>query len=372
MVDAVVVFSPVGGGHKAAALATAEGLRAQGASVELLDAFEHAPRLFGRAYLGAHLAGQNAVPNLYGSAYFAANHRGGPFDPIRRGVDHLAFLPLLKRVCAMKPRVVIATHHLPLVVLGRARRKGWLDAPLVGVVTDYTAHACWAEAGVDAFAVPCSRARHELMVHGVELARIAVTGLPVRTAFERIRPLTAPRPRAGEPLRVLVTSGGFGVGPVARVVRSFAGMNRVSLVVVCGTAEKLVARTTRVATKAGVSAQVVGFEANMAARMEAAHVVVGKAGGLTVSEAMIAGRPLAIVAAVPGNEALNEELVLDAGAGIASAPALVGPAIAQLWEAGALDAMGKRARDLVVPGAAARVAALAMRLSARPSAANAA
>jgi processive 1,2-diacylglycerol beta-glucosyltransferase len=312
------------------------------------------------------------VPHLYGSAYFAANHRGGPFDPIRRGVDHLAFLPLLKRVCAMKPRVVIATHHLPLVVLGRARRKGWLEAPLVGVVTDYSAHACWAEAGVDAFAVPCARARHELMLHGVEPARIAVTGLPVRAAFERIGPLRAPSSRAGEKLHVLVTSGGFGVGPVARVVRSFAGMKQVELVVVCGRAEKLVGRIARVAAKAGVSAQVLGFEPNMAARMEAAHVVVGKAGGLTVSEAMVAGRPLAIVAAVPGNEALNEELVIDAGAGIASAPAQVGPAIAQLWDAGALDEMGKRARELVLPGAAARVAALALGLGARFSAANAA
>jgi processive 1,2-diacylglycerol beta-glucosyltransferase len=372
MVDVVVVFSPVGGGHKAAALAIAEALRARGESVELLDAFEHAPRLFGRAYLGAHLAGQSALPNLYGSAYFAANHRGGPFDPIRRGVDHVAFLPLLKRVCAMKPRVVIATHHLPLVVLGRARRKGWLDAPLVGVVTDYTAHACWAEAGVDAFAVPCARARHELLLHGVELQRITVTGLPVRAAFERIRPLQSPSPSGGESLRVLVTSGGFGIGPIARVVRSFAGMNRVALVVVCGRAERLVARIARVAAKAGISAQVLGFEPNMAARMEEAHVVVGKAGGLTVSEAMIAGRPLAIVAAVPGNEALNEELVVDAGAGIATAPSLVGPEIARLWEAGALEEMGKRARGLVLREAAARVAALSGRLEGRLSDADAA
>ena len=222
MVDLVVVFSPVGGGHKAAALAVAEAARARGDSVELVDAFEHAPRMFGEAYLGAHLAGQTAMPRFYGSAYFAANHRGGAFEPVRRGIDHVAFLPLLKHVCAMGPRAVIATHHLPLVVLGRARRRGWLDAPLVGVVTDYTAHACWAEKGVDAFAVACARARHELILHGVEPPRIEVTGLPVRAAFERIRPLRARR--RGERLRVLVTSGGFGVGPVARVVKSFAGV----------------------------------------------------------------------------------------------------------------------------------------------------
>jgi processive 1,2-diacylglycerol beta-glucosyltransferase len=207
-------------------------------------------------------------------------------------------------------------------------------------------------------------------LHGVEPPRIGVTGLPVRAAFERIRPLRAPR--AGEPLRVLVTSGGFGVGPVARVVRSFAGVPGVELVVVCGRAEKLVARVAGVAVKAGVAARVLGFEPNMAARMDEAHVVVGKAGGLTVSEAMTAGRPLAIVAAVPGNEAQNEELVLAGGAGIAASPRRVGPAIARLRETGALEEMGGRARGLVLRGAADRVLALADALGGRPSQADAA
>ncbi|MGO8992296.1 MAG: MGDG synthase family glycosyltransferase [Polyangiaceae bacterium] len=370
MADVVVVYSPVGGGHKAAALALVEAARARGDSALLLDAFEHAPKLFGGAYLGAHLAGQNAAPGLYGSAYSAANHRGGALDPLRRGVDHVAFLPLLKRVCALKPRVVFATHHLPLVVLGRARRKGWLDAPLVGVVTDYTAHACWAESGVDAFAVPCPRARHELMLHGIEPPRIAVTGLPVRAAFERVRSLRAPAP--GERLRVLVTSGGFGVGPIARVVESFAGIDGVELVVVCGRATKLVERVTRVAAEAGVRARVVGFERNMAARVGEAHVVVGKAGGLTISEAMTAGRPLAIVAAVPGNESLNEEFVVDGGGGIASTPDDVGEAIAALHAAGALVEMGRRAAGLVLRAAAERVLELGDALSGRPSLADAA
>ena len=291
-------------------------------------------------------------------------------NPLRRGVDHVAFLPLLKRVCALKPRVVFATHHLPLVVLGRARRKGWLDAPLVGVVTDYTAHACWAESGVNAFAVPCPRARHELMLHGIEPPRIAVTGLPVRAAFERVRSLRAPAP--GERLRVLVTSGGFGVGPIARVVESFAGIDGVELVVVCGRATKLVERVTRVAAEAGVRARVVGFERNMAARVGEAHVVVGKAGGLTISEAMTAGRPLAIVAAVPGNESLNEEFVVDGGGGIASTPDDVGEAIAALHAAGALVEMGRRAAGLVLRAAAERVLELGDALSGRPSLADAA
>jgi processive 1,2-diacylglycerol beta-glucosyltransferase len=363
--DLVVVHSPVGGGHKAAALAIAEAARARGLSVDVVDTFEHAPRMFGGAYVGAHLAGQTAMPRFYGRAFFAANHRGGAFEPIRRNWDHVAFLGLLKHVCALQPRVVIATHHLPLVVLGRARRRGWLDAPLVGVVTDYTSHACWAEKGVDAFAVACARARHELLLHGVSPTRIALTGMPVRPAFDAIAPLRAPAD--GEPLRVLVTSGGFGVGPMARIVESFAGVPDVELTVVCGRAERLVGRVTRVAEEAGVRARVLGFERDMPSRVAEAHVVVGKAGGLTISEAMAAGRPMAIVGAVPGNEAINEAFVVDGGAGIACAPEAVGRALAQLRAEGALEGMGRRARSLVAHQAADHVLDFAAALAGRPS-----
>ncbi|HEY8079786.1 MAG TPA: glycosyltransferase, partial [Labilithrix sp.] len=313
-VDLAVVYSPVGGGHKAAAIATAEAARARGMSVELVDAFAHAPRWAGEAYVGAHLAGQSATPDLYGQMYYASNRRGDLLEPVRLRFDALVFGALADRIRALAPKAVVATHHLPLVVLGRERRKGRLDAPVVGVVTDYIAHACWAERGVDAWAVPYGAAKDELVSHGVDAARIVRTGIPVREAFERIARARRPEPT----VRALVTSGGFGVGPMTRIVESFAGVRDVELTVVCGAAEKLASRVERVAREAGVVARVLGFEKDMAARVAEAHVVIGKAGGLTVTEALTAGRAMVIASAVPGNEKTNEAFVVEGGAGIAA------------------------------------------------------
>lgn len=358
-VDLVVIHSPVGGGHKAAASAIVEAARARGLGAHLLDTFEHAPKVVGRGYVTAHLTGQSAAPNLYGEAYFAANRRDGALEPVRRAVDHVVFSALVDRVLTLRPGAVIATHHLPLVVLGRARRHGWLQAPLVGVITDYTAHAVWAERGVDAFCVPCPRAAAELAAHGVPRERVTQTGIPVRAAFERTPDVRAPRP--GEKLRVLLTSGGFGVGPMRAVVRSFAGMRDVRLTVVCGNAPGVVARVRALAATLEIDAEVVGFERDMPSRIADAHVVVGKAGGLTVSEAMTAGRPMVIVGAVPGNETLNAELVTAAGAGYCAAPERAGQAAAWIRQSGALAAMGARARSLVVHDAASRVIEVARR-----------
>jgi processive 1,2-diacylglycerol beta-glucosyltransferase len=185
-----------------------------------------------------------------------------------------------------------------------------------------------------------------------------------RERVDAIEPVRAPR--AGEALRVLVTSGGFGVGPMERVVRSFAGVPDVTLTVVCGRATKLVERVTRIAGECGVDARVLGFERDMPARLAEAHVVVGKAGGLTISESMTAGRPLVIVGAVPGNEAINEAFVVGGQAGIACAPEDVGARVGALRSRSAIEAMGARAQALVMHEAADRVIDLASAWACRP------
>ncbi len=361
--DLVVVYSPVGGGHKSAALATAEAARTRGLTVEVVDAFAHGPRWAGDAYVGAHLTGQSAAPDLYGQMYFAANRRGDALEPLRLGLDNLVFGALADHVRSLAPRAVVATHHLPLVVLGRARRKGRLEAPVLGVVTDYTAHACWAERGVDAWAVPFGGARAELAGHGAPLSCIVETGIPVRASFARA-PVLGALPRV---LRVLVTSGGFGHGPMTRIVRSFASVPNVELTVVCGAAEKLAARVARAVEATGVPARVIGYEKDMAARIAEAHVVVGKAGGLTVTETLTAGRAMIVASAVPGNEKLNEAFVIDGGAGVASDADAVGPTIERLRAGTMLLAMAERARRLVPRHAADAVIDAALGLAERRS-----
>jgi processive 1,2-diacylglycerol beta-glucosyltransferase len=360
--DLVVVHCPVGGGHKAAALAITEAARARGLSVEVVDAFAHAPRWAGDAYLAAHLTGQNAVPDFYGEMYFAANHRGGLLDPLRVGFDGVVFGGLAAHVASLSPRAIVATHHLPLVVLGRERTRARLAAPLAGVITDYMAHACWVEPGVDAFAVPAEAAATELVEHGADPRAITVTGIPVRAAFEHVPPIL---PRGDRRLRVLVTSGGFGVGPIARIVASFAGIDGIDLTVVCGSSEKVAAKVGEAGARAGVATRVIGFERDMPARIAEADVVVGKAGGLTVTETMTAGRPMVIASAVPGNEAINERFVVEAGAGVSAAPEEVGRAVAELRARGALRSMAARARELVPRGAAAHVVDVAIALARR-------
>ena len=120
-------------------------------------------------------------------------------------------------------------------------------------------------------------------------------------------------------------------------------------------------RVEREAARAGVKATVLGFERDMPARVAEAHLVVGKAGGLTVSETLTAGRPMIIVGAVPGNEALNEAFVVAGEAGRGASAREVGPLAHAMRDH--VEPLGRRARSLVVHQAADHVVELACFLS---------
>jgi processive 1,2-diacylglycerol beta-glucosyltransferase len=357
----VILHVPAGGGHRAAAHAVADAARARGIDAEVIDALEPTPPWFAKAYVGAHLTSTERAPGLYGHGYAALNQRHAIVDGVRTAFDRAVGGQLLRRVVRAGPVAVIATHFFPMEILGHARRRGLLGAPLVGVVTDYAAHAFWAEPGVDRFCTPRGRAPRDLARHGVSPEAIVATGIPIRRGFGSIAPLAVPEPPA--PLEVLVTSGGFGVGPMAQVIRSFAGVPAMRLTVVCGDNARRVEQAREAAAAAGVAADVVGFERDMPCRMARAHVLVGKPGGLTVSEALAAGRPMVLVGACPGQEAMNEAWLVDQGAAVASDAASAGRLVARLRAAGRLLPMAAEARALSAPRAADRVVDVAMRIA---------
>ena len=234
--DLVVVHSPVGGGHKAAALALAEAARARGLRSSCWTPSSTRRALLGRAYLGAHLTAQGGIPALYGSAYFDREPSRRRVEPIRRGIDHVAWAGLVARVVELAPRAVIATHHLPLLVLGRARRKGRL-AVSARRRRDRLRHARGVgREGARCAVRPAAATRRRMRRRTASRPSAPSSpAFPVRPGSSRSRRVRDPAP--GEPLRVLVTSGGFGVGPIRAIVRSFAGVRDVELTVVCGNAD---------------------------------------------------------------------------------------------------------------------------------------
>jgi processive 1,2-diacylglycerol beta-glucosyltransferase len=346
----LVFYVAAGGGHKAAANALVEAAKMQGFDAEAVDALSFAPAWFAESYVNTHLISSHYVPSLYGSIFDASNKPDPSRDRFRASMDKVVGRGLIDFVKQRQPTAVICTHFNPLIDLGKMRLAGQLDCPVIATVTDYVAHAFWVAPGVDLYCTAPGRAAHDLQRMGVPKQNIMETGIPIRSCFGELADWQAPA--EGKPLQVLVTSGGFGVGPIKNVLRSFYRVDDISLDVVCGNQPKLVEKARRLCARRSLNAVVSGFVTDMPERMARAHVVVGKPGGLTMSECLAAGRPMIVVGACPGQETENLKALQQWGAGVSTKPKRVGNLVSTLFRWNAFGRMAQAARSRSCPQSA--------------------
>jgi UDP-N-acetylglucosamine--N-acetylmuramyl-(pentapeptide) pyrophosphoryl-undecaprenol N-acetylglucosamine transferase len=194
-----------------------------------------------------------------------------------------------------------------------------------------------------------------------------VTGVPVRREF-----FAVPEPPAeGEAARLLVLGGSQGARQLNRALpaaaaRLLAALPGASIVHQAGPRE--LEETRRAYAAAGAPAEraeVVPFLDDVAGAMAASVLIVSRAGAITVAEICAAGRgallvPLAIAL---GHQEANARLLAAAGGAEVLGPAELEPEplatrlAALLGDRGRLAAMGRAARSLARPGAAAAIAA---------------
>ena len=136
----LILHATVGMGHLRAATALARAFEQHThATVRVEDTLEHARELFSRIYAGLYLGIADRVPSFWSSFYDRTDRPPTRFD-IVANVRALSTAAGVHRLPALldttRPDAIIATHFLPLEVLGPLRQQG-LVPPLYCIVTDY-------------------------------------------------------------------------------------------------------------------------------------------------------------------------------------------------------------------------------------------
>jgi processive 1,2-diacylglycerol beta-glucosyltransferase len=199
------------------------------------------------------------------------------------------------------------------------RKKKILDVPIGVVVTDFDAHALWLFQNVDWYFVACEETRVYLAALGIPPETIFVTGIPIDPIFGMEKSKTGTRIQLSlDPNKttLLVSAGGFGVGPVESLVRAIHEVRHpVQIAVICGRNRRLEDHLKNLSgTRHPMT--VIGFTNQIDSWMAASDLLIGKAGGLTSSEALARGLVLVIVNPIPGQEERNSDHFLEEGVGI--------------------------------------------------------
>src|SRR6185503_6356098 len=189
------------------------------------------------------------------------------------------------------------------------------------IVTDFDVHAMWLVHHYERYFVALDEARVYLEVLGIPPAKITVSGIPIDPVFALKKDKQDMRAKHGlapDRTTILLSAGGFGVGSVDALVSSLLPLqHRAQIVAICGRNEELRKRLTRLAARAKPGANVLlkpfGYTTEMDELMTASDIVLGKPGGLTMSEALAKGLVFVIVNPIPGQEERNSDHLLEGG-----------------------------------------------------------
>ena len=367
LIRIVIVYVTAGTGHRRAAeaLAAAVHRRAPDAVISCVDLLDYTPRFLRRGYPGVYGWLVRHMPACWGFGYRLLDW--APIftliQPWRRLWNLLMARRFVNWLVAEQPDFVIATHFFPADLFTDGKRTGWLQAKAIVVITDLFPHRLWLGRSVDRFVAGSEKTKEVCVQRGIPPERVRACGIPVHERFRRASGSNAGRLHEfgldASRQTVLVTGGGIGLGPIKELVAALIALertrpSRLQLLVVCGENATLYQQLSELTRGAPMPMTLFGFVETMPELMAASDLLVTKAGGMTVTEAMVVGLPIVFLGVLPGQEELNLHSTVASGAGVqARRPEEAAALVRDLLDDPArLSAMRARAAALGRPTAA--------------------
>jgi UDP-N-acetylglucosamine:LPS N-acetylglucosamine transferase len=232
-------------------------------------------------------------------------------DLINGSVGRRAGPALEREIARFAPDVVVTTFPMASAGLAWLRRRGRLAVlavPAVAVIPDFAPHPFWVLPNLDLHLVS-----HEVCLADVAAVSPAARARVVTAPVERRFAPAQRGVRTDDPLTLLATFGGLGLGHVPRLVRAVldAGPG-VRLIVVCGRNARLRRAVERLDRGDG-RLDPRGWVEDMPALLHEVDAVISNAGGASVLEALACGLPTLLADPLPGHGRANAARMAQAG-----------------------------------------------------------
>lgn len=359
----LVLSASAGAGHLRAAEAIEKAIRIRGlaSDVQHLDVLKYTNKVFRHLYSKAYIDLVNNAPEVLGWLY---DYLDNPVknDPIRLAFDRLNANPFIRYLQRYQPDVAICTHFLPSGIISSLKGEEKVHVLNAVVVTDFDVHAMWLCRHVEQYFVAMEETKVHLKALGEPESLVTISGIPIDPIFGEPCDKRAMRRKYGlepEQFTILVSAGGFGVGPISYLMQALAQLqHQAHVIAVCGRnaalKDELEHTIENINQSSVVSFTVLGFTSEMDELMSAADLFVGKPGGLTTSEALAKGLPMVVINPIPGQEERNSDHLLEQGAAIRcnNLPALAYKIDTLIDTSGKLEQMEKSSRAMGKPDAA--------------------
>lgn len=314
---ALILSCNTGGGHNSAARAIAEEMQERGDEAYVLDylclAGEGVSRLVGDGYVQI----VKKTPKLFGLVYKLGMvlSRLMRKSPVYYVNGRMA--KYLDSYLQEHPVDVLVMPHLyPAETITYMKSKGMKLPLTVAIMTDYTCIPFWEETDCDYYVLAHEAMKKSCIKRGIPEEKLRTFGIPVAKSCRRSITREGAREKLGleqQDRYFLAAGGSMGAGDLQELVEKLLEESTdEKIIVICGSNRKAEQKLKKKFT-GQERVQILGFTTQMALYLKACNVLFTKPGGLTSTEAAVAGIPMIHTAPIPGCETVNRKFFVKAG-----------------------------------------------------------
>ncbi|MEY2564772.1 MAG: processive 1,2-diacylglycerol beta-glucosyltransferase [Verrucomicrobiota bacterium] len=312
----LILTAGYGEGHNSAARGVRDGVRKvapDGAQVEIHDLFSETYGFKNDWARVAYMAMINRTPRVWGVIYRWLDRQENFAGDFR---VFFALKNYLRNMLArMQPDVVVSVYPAyPHMMDELFEEPGAPQPKRVVLVTDsISVNAIWYRCAADYFLLPNEASAAVLHEAGVPMDKTRTFGFPVSPIFAEPGEVRLP-PSAEAGRRVLyIINAANSAAPA--LVRRLAGLPEIQLTVTVGRNAGLKASVDRIRRTVTQEFETVAWSDELPRLLRANHLVISKAGGATVQEAMSAACPMIINHVIPGQEEGNARYIVGTNSG---------------------------------------------------------
>ncbi|OIJ10100.1 hypothetical protein BKP35_13365 [Anaerobacillus arseniciselenatis] len=313
----VVIFSvSFGNGHNQVSNVLIKQLKAKHYDVEVVDTFDAINKLFHKVVLDSYLHLLRFRPTLWGKLYqYSEEHPDSIFLKQFNAFLTNKLYRTLQGKCA---NIIITTHPIATTLLANVIRKKQLPIRLYALLTDFAVHPMSVHPEVDRYFIASEHLLYYANLYKLDEQKFHPTGIP--TFKENIQSYSKTEWRKklhlNEKMKTILVAGG-GVG-LAKFTKILSGLEayQEKLQVICVTGDNKRAKLKIEQMQSKHHIRVLGFTNLFMEYLKASDVIISKAGGVTMSEALVCETPILIFQPLPGQEEQNSQFLMNYGAAI--------------------------------------------------------
>lgn len=332
-----------------AANAIKEYLRENDCFAEVVDALEYINPILNKTVIETYEYIATKNPLIWKMLYNSSNKK--PFNKLINIITSFIGKKLIPLIRERNPDIIITTHPFTTEMISNLKSESKVSVPFICVMTDYAPHRTWINEKVDAYIVANSNMIDPMVEMGVDPEKIYPFGIPVDDAFfskmDKRKVLDELGFEQNIPV-ILIMAGSYGLANIEKIYSQLREIeSKFQIIIITGKNKKLYDRMQKVLSNKHHSkrhlilsklsnltskfnkskikifkkiinkkkqypkkTKIIYFTNEVNKYMLISDLIITKPGGLTVSESLASGLPMALYDAIPGQEEENEEFLV--------------------------------------------------------------